>query len=72
MYVDDIMGFSLTKNGNSERMIARDICIKLFGPNSVEDSKTIYTTNDNPCVDMIGYKLNLQTEVVSISRRNML
>jgi hypothetical protein len=72
MYVDDIMGFSLTVNGESERAETDGLCTTLCGPKTIANEKTCYTDEVNPCIDMIGYRLNLQTEVVSISRRNTL
>ena len=64
--------FLLTILGERDRAAAKSVCENLLGPKSVEDEKTVHTSESNPHIDMIGYTLNLETEVVTISRRNML
>ena len=72
MYVDDIMGLSLKVKGHNHRIITKTICCNLLGPEAIEDSKTEVTNESNNAIDMIGYKLNLSTQTVSISHRNAL
>ena len=72
MYVDDIMGLSLKSDGEHHRNITKSVCCDLLGINAIEDDKTEVTDELNPSIDMIGYKLNLSTQTVSISERNAL
>ena len=72
MYVDDIMGLSLRTKGKQHRQIAKLVCCNLLGPDAIEDDKTEVTNDYCPSIDMIGYKINLATQMVSISERNAL
>lgn len=67
MYVDDIMGVCLKRHlrGNIRRLVA--FLNNLLGPGAVAAGKT----EQGRCLDNIGYSLDLDTQLVGISRRNI-
>ena len=68
MYVDDIMGVATRANVHHD-MSASDTAVRgLLGPNSVATAKD----EIGRCLDFIGWEVNLDTQRVTISRRNFL
>jgi hypothetical protein len=65
MYVDDLMGISLSTDLASDLAEARRICCGLLGPDAVEDKKTEF----GRVLDWIGWEINLDRLTVSVSRR---
>lgn len=68
MYVDDIIGISYSQHVESDMSMAKLICNSLFNNEVIEDSKTVVARS----VDVIGYHINLDTLMVSVSHRNYL
>lgn len=68
MYSDDILVVT-TKNAAPHDMQATDkVCSNLMGPNSVEQEKT----ESGRCVTFIGYDIDLDKQLITISKRNIL
>jgi hypothetical protein len=68
MYVDDIMGVGMAEHVPTDIALTRAICTSLLGPNSVADDKT----EQGRRLDVIGYVIDLDTQRVSIARKNLL
>ena len=68
MYVDDIVGVCLVQDLDSEVQRAKDICTSLLGPNAIAEDKTETGTR----LDVLGYVLDVELRLVSISRKNFL
>jgi hypothetical protein len=68
MYVDDIIGVGMVDHVRTDLDRTRDICTSLLGPTSVADDKTEYGCR----LDVIGYVIDLDTNRVSISHKNLL
>lgn len=68
MYVDDIIGVCMASDLNSEVQWAKSVCIDLLGPKAIAEDKTETGTR----LDVLGYVIDLQLELVSISRKNFL
>lgn len=68
IYVDDLFGVSLKRNVYNDVAIATDICTKLFNSSCVESSKTIIGRR----VEVIGFVIDLDLKLVSISEKNKL
>ena len=71
MYVDDIVGVSKRKELEHDLGAARRVCIELLGERAVQDEKTVSTMDRDRRVDVIGYTIDLDKQVVTISRRNL-
>jgi hypothetical protein len=72
MHVDDVIGMSLEENAVSDRLIARDVQTRLLGDDAVEDDKTEFTTAACHSMVVLGYCIDKERQVVTISRRNFL
>jgi hypothetical protein len=68
MYVDDIVGVGMVDHVRNGIDRTRDICTDLLGPTAVADDKTV----EGRRLDVIGYVIDLDTQRVSISRKNLL
>ena len=68
MYVDDIIGVYMASDLDSEVRCAKSVCIDLLGPKAIAEDKTETGTR----LDVLGYVIDLQLELVSISRKNFL
>ena len=68
MYVDDIVGVGMVDHVHADLDITRSICTSLLGPTAVADDKTELGRR----LDVIGYVIDLDTQRVSISRKNLL
>lgn len=68
MYSDDILIVTLRKHLTSDARITDSICTSLMGPNSVETSKT----ESGRLLTFIGYDIDLDMELITISERNIL
>jgi len=68
MYVDDLMGISHRDDLQHDLSQARTICCGLLGLDAVEDKKT----EIGRVLDWIGWEINLDSLMVSVSRRNFL
>ena len=68
MYVDDIVGVCLARDLDNEVKCAKDVCTSLLGPNAIAEDKTETGTR----LDVLGYILDIERRLVSISRKNFL
>jgi hypothetical protein len=68
MYVDDIIGVSLTSQVQLDINSATLVCCQLLGTNAVEPSKTEFGRR----VPILGWVVDLDLRSVSISRSNFL
>jgi hypothetical protein len=68
MYVDDIVGVCLAQDLDCEVQCAKDVCRSLLGPNAIAEDKTETGTR----LDVLGYVLDIEQRLVSISRKNFL
>ena len=66
--MDDIIGVCMASDLNSEVQWAKSVCIDLLGPKAIAEDKTETGTR----LDVLGYVIDLQLELVSISRNNFL
>jgi hypothetical protein len=73
MYVDDIVAVTDVTHLESDVAAARGICTGLLGDRAVADHKTETTAGGEARrIDVIGYTLDLDKQVVTLSRRNCL
>ena len=68
MYVDDIIGVCMVKDLTEEVQCAKSVCVDLLGPHAIAEDKTEVGTR----IDVLGYVIDLNLKVVSISRKNFL
>lgn len=68
IYVDDAFGVSLKHEVDHDVEIASNFCKALFQSDCIEDSKTII----NRRVDVIGYTIDLDLKLVSVTTKNFL
>lgn len=68
MYVDDIVGVCLVADLEMEVQCAKAVCTRLLGPNAIAEDKT----ETGVRMDVLGYVLDLERKLVSISRKNFL
>ena len=68
MYVDDIIGVGLIGDIEADLVITRSVCVSLLGPTAVADDKTEVGRR----LDVIGYTIDLDSQRVSIARKNHL
>jgi hypothetical protein len=66
MYVDDMLGVSLKKKVEEDVRIASSICCRLFQSDCIEQSKTEIGRR----VEVIGYVIDLTSQLVSVARKN--
>jgi hypothetical protein len=66
MYVDDIIGVCFQQNLQSDLAKCERICTDLLGPAAVATDKTEHGRR----LDVIGYVIDLDTQRVSIARKN--
>jgi hypothetical protein len=73
MYVDDILGVTLVALLVKELSTTRSVCTRLLGDGAVADEKTQHTEMGGPRrIDVIGYTLDMDLQVVTLTRRNLL
>ena len=65
MYVDDIIGVCFEDDLVQDLAVAREVCISLLGSTAVADDKTEWGRR----LDIIGYTIDLDTSMVTISRK---
>lgn len=68
MYVDDIVGVCLGREFESIRSQVIRICEGLLGPGAVAPDKW----DHGRCIDVLGWNINLDSQRVSIAKRNFL
>jgi hypothetical protein len=68
MDVDAIKGVGMVEHVPTDIDLTRVICTSLLGPTSVDDGKT----EQGRRLDVIGYVIDLDTQRVSIWRKNLL
>ena len=68
MYVYDLMGICLRSQVDSEINIITNICFTLFNSECIESSKTLIGRR----LDFIGYTVDLDQRLISVSERNYL
>ena len=72
MYVDDVIAVSMRERGEEDRAKVGKTCRALLGDNAVADDKTEHTTPTQHRLDVIGYTVALDTQLVTLTRRNFL
>ena len=72
MYIDDIVGISKRSELQHDLDAARGVCTTLLGKHAVQDDKTLFTTDKERRLAVIGYTIDLEKQVVTMSRRNLL
>ena len=68
MYSDDILVVTLRKNLELDMKSTEKVCVDLMGPNSVETSKT----ETGRAITFIGFEIDLDKSLITISERNIL
>lgn len=68
MYSDDIIVVCMSSELHKNMQTTKEICEGLLGPNAVETEKS----NHGRVQTVIGYEINLDTRIVTISKRNIL
>ena len=68
MYVDDIVGICMAADLEKEVQCAKAVCTSLLGPNAIAEDKT----ETGVRMDVLGYVLDLEHKLFSISRKNFL
>ena len=68
MYVDDIVGVCMADIISDEIQCAKSVCTDLLGPNAIAEEKTESGTR----LDILGYVIDLELSLVSISRKNFM
>jgi hypothetical protein len=66
MYVDDMLGVSMRAAVEKDVELATRVCKRLFNSECIADLKTEIGCD----VDVIGYRINLSSECVTITERN--
>jgi hypothetical protein len=72
MYVDDIIGWSPPSHAASDMATAAHVCTDLLGPDAIAHEKTEHTSPSQRSIDVIGYRLDLDAQVVTLTDRNFL
>ena len=72
IYVDDIVGVSRRTELEHDLGAARRVCTELLGKHALQDEKTVFTTDKYRRLDVIGYTIDLDKQVVTIFQRNFL
>jgi hypothetical protein len=73
MYVDDIIGCTLRHGLTSDIERTTRVCTDLLGENAVSTEKTVTTEDGGPRrMDAIGYTIDVDQQIVTLTRRNML
>ena len=68
MYVDDLFGVTLENHLITDRCKAKSLCTNLLGSKAINDSKD----EDGRRLEIIGWTIDLNNRVVTISRKNFL
>ena len=68
MYVDDIIGVCLDTDITSDLNLTRKVCTSLLSPTAVADDETEIGRH----IDVINYVIDLDSQRVSIARKNFL
>ena len=68
MYVDDIIGACFVGDVDQDLALTRGICTSLLGSGAIADDKT----ETGIRLDIIGYTVDLETQRVSIAKKNFL
>ena len=66
------LGGSQREHGIRDRAAVKKVAEALLGEGAIAEDKTEWSGPSNHVVDAIGYALDMSTQMVSISRRNML
>ena len=72
MYVDDVMAASLKEHGPRDRRGVTRVVEALLGKGAIAEDKTEHSSPESPRVDAIGFTVDMERQVVTISRRNLL
>ena len=70
MYVGDVIAVSLVLRGMAERAKVDTTCTRLLGDQAVAEDKNETTTPMNPGLDMTGFTLAPDTQLVTVTRSN--
>jgi hypothetical protein len=68
MYSDDILVVTSKKDASTDMCITDKVCSDLMGPDSIEQTKT----DSGRLLTFIGYDIDLDKRLVTISKRNIL
>ncbi len=68
MYSDDILGVTTLDDAAAEMQATDMVCSNLMGPDSIEETKT----ESGRCLTFIGYDIDLDKSLITISKRNIL
>jgi hypothetical protein len=68
IYCDDIFVVTTKKNAVADMLTTDQVCCNLMGPDSIEQTKT----RSGRCLTFIGYDIDLDKQLITISKRNML
>jgi hypothetical protein len=68
IYVDDLFGISLKAKANQDVATVSNFCESLFQSRCIADNKT----EISPVMDVIGYTINWDRQLVTVSRKNFL
>ena len=68
MYIDDLIGVCLRRDLMSEQVAAHSLITRLLGEGAVAEHKTEHGRR----LDVIGYTIDLDSRLVTISRKNFL
>jgi hypothetical protein len=68
IYVDDLFGISLKARSNQDVATVSNFCESLFQSRCIADNKT----EINPVMDVIGYTINWDRQLVTVSRKDFL
>lgn len=72
MYVDDIVGACKQTDRSTTLTRVAELCVSLLGSDAVAHDKTEFTSGELRSIDVIGYSLNVELRVVTLTRRNFL
>jgi hypothetical protein len=68
MYSDDIFVVTTKKNAGADMLTTDQVCCNLMGPDSMEQTKA----GSGRRLTFIGYDIDLNKRLITISRRNIL
>jgi hypothetical protein len=68
IYCDDIFVVTIKKNAVADMHTTDQVCCNLMAPDSIEQTKT----RSGRCLTFIGYDIDLDKQLITISKRNML
>ena len=68
MYSDDILGVTTLADAPADMEATDNVCSNLMGPDSIEQTKS----ESGRCLTFIGYDIDLDRGLITISKRNVL